>query len=433
MSLVVLGVSHHDASFELLESVTLDEAACGELSTALRSAENLHEAVVLSTCNRTEIFADAATFHGAVTEITAGLASVTGVDATRLKDHLHVHYEDRAAAHLFSLACGLDSMAVGETQILGQLRSALARAQADGSAGPILNGLLQHALRVGKRAHAETGIDRVSRGVVDLGLEQASEVLGSLGEQRVLVIGAGSMGALAATTVERAGAGELTIINRTAETAERLADRLGARALPISRLAAGLAGADLVVSTTGARGLVVDLTTAADAQVSRGGYRQVYLDLALPRDIAPEASALRGVTRIGLDELRSDPSPIQASTLDEVRDLVTAEVAAYLTERATAIVAPTVTALRAHAAELVSSELTRLERRVPDLDEHERAEVRLAVHRIVEKLLHHPTKRVKELAGAGEDSYAAVLIDLFDLDHYETATVTRTNVLPEVL
>ncbi|KRF21900.1 glutamyl-tRNA reductase [Phycicoccus sp. Soil802] len=426
MSLVILGLSHHTAPLSLLEAMTLDAAGRRTLSASLTGRENLTEAIVVSTCNRTEVYAESMTFHGAVTDIADALTEVTGVPRDELREHLYVHYEDRAIAHAFTVACGLDSMAVGEAQILGQMRTALRESQKSGHAGPALNTLFQQALRVGKRAHTETGIDAVSVSLVEAGLARAERELGPLAGLKVLVVGAGGMSSLAATTVSRRGAAGLTIVNRTFAKAARLAERTGASARPFDDLSAALAGADVVISCTGSTGVVVDLATAGDAQVARGGRPQAYIDLALPHDVAPEVASLSGVTLAGLaalgEELSGGQTPPQVS---EVADLVIGEVAAYLTSRAAESVAPTVAALRSHAADVVAGELTRLDQRLPDLDEVARAEVQLAVHRIVEKLLHTPTIRVKERAVGGQGAdYAEALRELFDLRPGEAATAS---------
>jgi glutamyl-tRNA reductase len=417
MSLVILGLSHHTAPLPLLEAMSLDPAGRATLAESLTRRENLAEAIVVSTCNRTEVYAESLTFHGAVTDIAEALTEVTGVASDELREHLYVHYEDRAIAHAFTVACGLDSMAVGEAQILGQMRTALREGQRSGHAGPALNGLFQQALRVGKRAHTETAIDSVSVSLVEAGLARAERELGSLRGLEVLVVGAGGMSSLAATTVARLGARNITIVNRTLAKAVRLAVRVGGTSRPLSELHVALAVADVVVSCTGSTGVVVDLAGAGDAQVARAGRPQVYIDLALPHDVAPEVDSLSGVSVAGLaalgEELSGGTTPPQVR---EVADLVIAEVAAYLTARAAESVAPTVAALRSHAADLVAGELTRLDQRLPDLDDQARAEVQLAVHRIVEKLLHTPTVRVKELAIGGQgDDYAQALRQLFDL------------------
>jgi len=187
MSLVILGLSHHTAPLPLLEAMTLDAAGRRALSASLTGRDNLTEAIVVSTCNRTEVYAESMTFHGAVTDIADALTEVTGVGRDELREHLYVHYEDRAIAHAFTVACGLDSMAVGEAQILGQMRTALRESQKSGHAGPALNTLFQQALRVGKRAHTETGIDAVSVSLVEAGLARAERELGPLAGLKVLV------------------------------------------------------------------------------------------------------------------------------------------------------------------------------------------------------------------------------------------------------
>jgi glutamyl-tRNA reductase len=428
VSVVVLGLSHRSAPIALLEAVAMDPVRAAALATAVRGGENVKEAVVLSTCNRVEIYAVAATFHGAVTEIGDALAAASGVPLAELREHLYVHYQERAINHLFSVACGLDSMAVGEGQILGQLRMALRLAQKRGQAGPTLNTLFQQALRVGKRAHAETGIDGVSVSMVEAGLRHSADVRGPLADTRVLVVGAGSMSSLAATTISRLGSAELVIINRTLPKAEHLAEATGGRAVPMFDLGLALSQADLIISCTGAVGHVITAEALAAASDSRTGGPQVFIDLGLPRDVAPDVADLPGVHVIGLAELgealAADAS--FAPHVQAVRDLVVAEVAAYLTYRRAHEVAPTVMALRSRAAAVVATELSRLNQRLPDdLSKDTRAEIQLAVHRVVEKLLHTPTVRVKELAGDEKSGdYTQALRELFDLDPQDVAAVS---------
>jgi glutamyl-tRNA reductase len=434
VSVVVLGLSHRSAPIELLEAAALDPAGASALATAVRGGENVNEAVVLATCNRVEVYAHAVTFHGAVAEIGDALAAASGVPLAELREHLYVHYEDRAIAHAFSVACGLESMAVGEGQILGQLREALSSAQEGGQAGGSLNALFQQALRVGKRAHAETGIDRVSVSLVEAGIQHAADLLGPLADTRVLVVGAGSMSSLAATTISRLGSAELVIINRTLVKAERLAAATGGRALPLADLEAALAGADLVISCTGAVGHVITtqtLLSAADsvaAADSRASGPRLFMDLGLPRNVAPDVADLPGEHVVGLAELDEILAANSQYTphVKAVHDLVVAEVAGYLISRRAQEVAPTVALLRSRAADMVAAELSRLDQRLPDdLSENARAEIQLAVHRVVEKLLHTPTVRIKALAADGQGGdYALALRELFDLDPHDVAAVS---------
>ncbi|HSF98906.1 MAG TPA: glutamyl-tRNA reductase [Ornithinibacter sp.] len=433
MSLVVLGLSHHGAPLSLLESVALDPDARTALEQAVLSSEHVTEAVVVSTCNRTEVYAECLTFHGALADITTALADTCAVDRAELQPHLFVHYEDRGIAHVFCVAAGLDSMAVGEAQILGQVRRSLARAQRHGHVGPALNTVLQQALRVAKRVHTETGIDLVSGSLVQAGLARAQDELGALDSLSVLVVGAGGMGALAASTVSRSGARTVVVANRNHDRARTVATRVGGTARHLSELAAALVDADVVISSTGAPGRVIEVDDVRRALLARGGRPQVHIDLALPHDIDLAVGELPGATRVGLAELGADLADAgSAPQVAEAGDLVTAEVAAYLMARSAEAVAPTVTALRTHAGTLVEDELRRLERRTPGLTDAERAEVRRAVERVVDKLLHTPTVRVKELAQDGQGgSYARALNELFDLDPRDVSLVSAPPTLPE--
>lgn len=432
MSVVVIGVSHHSAPIELLEALAVTPDQVEALAARLVRAENLAEAVVLATCNRLEVYAGVVTFHGAVTDIADALAEVTGMPRERLNDHLYVHYDDRAIAHAFNVATGLDSMALGDAQVLGQLRSALRRAQGAGRVGTELNALLQHALRVGKRAHAETGLDRVSVSLVEAGLAEASRRLGPLRRAEVLVVGAGAMSSLAAQTVARAGCTNLVVANRTEQRGRELAALTGGRHHPLNRLADELGRADLVFSCTGAVGHLISADELGRARAAAGRAHDTMLlvDLALPRDVEPACADLPGVDVIGLAEL-GDLLPDRREGTDAVRavrDLVTGEVAAYLAARRMQDVAPTVAALRYRASQVVALELGRLEARLPGLDDTDREEIRRSVHRVVEKLLHTPTVRVKQLAGAEHaGDYAHALRELFDLDPYDVAAVATTT------
>ena len=430
MSLLAIGVSHRSAPLPVLERVALDATGVRRLSIAALGSDQVAEAVVLATCNRVEVFADVATFHGGLLQLGEALSATTGVALADLKDHLYVHYADRAVAHLFAVACGLDSMAVGESQVLGQLRAALRSAQASGDAGRVLDHLVQQALRVGKRAHAETGIDRAGASLVDAALLRATLTLGPVAGLDVLVVGAGSMSALAATTVHRLAAGSITIANRTPEHAQRLAGAVDGTAVPLAGLAAALAAADLVISCTGAVGHVIDAATAVRASQTRAGRPQVYVDLALPRDVDPRVADLPAVQVVDLETLGADLADEQfGDDLEQVRALVDQEVGDYLAARRVLAVAPTVAALRARAAEVVATELARLGQRLPDVDDVVRDEVARTVHRVVEKLLHGPTVRVKEFASRGDgSSYEAALRELFDLDPQGVAAVSDVPV-----
>lgn len=232
MSLVVMGLSHRSSPIDVLERVALDASGAQLLARAVVSGETIGEAVVVATCNRLEVYAEVDAFHGAVDDIGAALVEATGMSRAALGDHCYAHYEDRAIAHVFSLACGLESMAVGEPQILGQLREALEAAQTGGTAGPALNALFQQALRVGKRAQSETDIAQAGRGLVAEGLAAATEYVGAVREAHVLIVGAGAMSGLAAATVARQQPRAITVVNRTWERSVRLAESTGGTRAP---------------------------------------------------------------------------------------------------------------------------------------------------------------------------------------------------------
>ncbi|MHC0430388.1 glutamyl-tRNA reductase [Streptomyces sp. O3] len=572
MSLLVVGLSHRSAPVSVLERAALPPDAQVKLLHDAVAAEPTAEATLLATCNRIELYADVDKFHAGVAELSTLLSQHSGVGLEELTPYLYVHYEDRAVHHLFSVACGLDSMVVGEGQILGQIKDSLARAQDQHTAGRLLNDLFQQALRVGKRAHSETGIDRAGQSLVTFGLEQLASgapVESWADGKRVLVIGAGSMSSLAAATLARVGVAEVIVANRTRERAERLAQNLGdggqgvaARAVPIESVPDELTRVDVAVSCTGATGLVLTgdvvatalagrptpavvpaprpdtgsgtgsgtgrpsglrapdgslvarLAAAAardgriadaaavDAGVSAGTgvgagsaagcpvgadgtpvdaealglhgtwvdngstldrpagsgadsaqgdpvlrvvptrsaerndcppgvqpVRLALLDLAMPRDIDAAVHRLDGVRLVDIESLAeaSADAPM-AADVDQVREIVAAEVSAFGAAQRAAQITPTVVALRTMAADVVESEITRLRGRLPDLDERQHAEMTQTVRRVVDKLLHAPTVRVKQLASEpGGAGYADALRTLFDLDPETVAAVSRAD------
>ncbi len=429
MSVLVVGLSHKTAPVAVLEQVALDGGGVQKLIREVSDVEHVMEATVISTCNRTEVYADVDRFHGSVEAISRMLGERTGRPAEEMLEHLYVHYDDGAVSHLFHVAAGLDSMVLGESQILGQTREALRVGQEVGTVGPALNVLFQQALRVGKRSHAETDIDRVAPSLVTAALERASDHVGPIAGKRVLVVGAGSMAGLTVATVTRAGAGAVTVANRSPEGAARLARQYDATAISLADLGAWTAPVDIVVSCTGAAGQVLSAAAVAARRTDPTRPLAV-VDLALPRDVDPAVADLPGVRLVALDTLAAEleESPGGAD-VGGVRDIVSQELAAFLTARRSQSVTPTVVALRTMATGVLESELARLAHRLPDLDDATRTEVERTLRRLVEKLLHHPTVRVKELANeSGAVSYAAALAELFALDPEAVVAVTRAEV-----
>ena len=424
MSLLAVGVSHRTAPVALLEQFAMGPSDTVKMLDELLACDHVQEALVLATCNRVEVFAEVDRFHGGVADVSRILARQGGATVEELAPYVTVHYEDQAVAHLFSVAAGLDSMVVGETQVLGQLRAAYALAREEGSVGRALHPVAQRALRVGKRVHAQTGIDRAGASLVSVALDRTEARTGPLEGRRALVVGAGSMGALAATTLARRGA-DVVVSSRTAASAARLADTVGGRAADLARLGEEVAAADVVLTCTGANGLVVPTELVSAAMGSRPDRPLAVIDLALPRDVDPTVAGLPRVHLVDLALLQGErsgpddaplPGSVAADDIAAAHAMIEAETAVLRAERQAAEVAPTVSALRSQAAEVVDAELLRLAGRLPDLDARARAEVARTVRRVVDKLLHEPTVRVKELAGTpGGTDYAGALRALFGL------------------
>jgi glutamyl-tRNA reductase len=437
VSVLVVGLSHKSAPVETLERAAVSGDTLGKLLRDIAHLPDTAETFVISTCNRVEVYAEVGRFHGGVNGICELLARHSGIPAGELTASLYVYYEDRAVQHLLAVASGLDSMVVGEDQILGQVRAALKAAGDYGTLGRSLRDLGRIALRTGKRARAETGIDRLGISLVSVGVELAASRLGPTGAdlltgRDVLVVGAGAMSGLAVATAARAGAARIAVANRTRSRAERLATGAGGVVADFADLPAAIAGAGLVISCTGAAGAVITgqmVRTALDERPA--GAPLVLLDLAMPRDVDPAVAYLPDVSVIGLDELRgTGEAAVGAAEVAAVRAIVEEEFAAYGSAVRAAQVTPTVVALRAKAATVVDAELERLGGRLSEhgVSGHAREEIAQTVRRVVDKLLHAPTVRVKELASSpGGEEYEAALRVLFDLDPRAVEAVTRAE------
>ncbi|KUI07677.1 glutamyl-tRNA reductase [Mycobacterium lehmannii] len=424
MSVLLFGVSHRSAPVSVLEQLSTDESDQAKIVDQVLQSSLVTEAMVLSTCNRVEIYAVVDAFHGGLSVIGQVLSEHSGMSLNDLTKYAYVRYAEAAVEHLFAVASGLDSAVVGEQQVLGQVRRAYAAAEANHTVGRTLHELSQRALAVGKRVHTETGIDAAGASVVSVALCTAESKLGSLAGRTAVVIGAGSMGSLAAKHLTRAGVDRIHVVNRSQPRAKRLAANVrelgvDAHAFPFDHLPPLLTDADVVVCCTGAVRPVVSL-----ADVHRGlahgqePKQLVICDLGMPRDVDPAVAGLPGVYVVDMERIQREPAArAAASDAEAARAIVAAEVATYLAGQRMAEVTPTVTALRQRAADVVEAELLRLDHRLPGLDAIHRDEVAKTVRRVVDKLLHAPTVRVKQLASApGGDSYAEALRELFELD-----------------
>ena len=425
-----MGLSHHSAPVSLLEAVAVSESERDGLTEELIAGENVDEAMIVTTCNRVEVYSAVDAFHPALDDVVTLLSRHSGLGADELSRHLYVRYSESAAEHLFSVASGLDSMVVGEQQIIGQIRTAYQSASEIGAAGTTLHRLAQQAPHVGKRVHTETGIDSAGASVVSVALDRAAEILSdgasrTLDGRRAVVLGAGAMGGLAVAHLGRGGISHIEITNRTPERADRLAEIAGdsgtpATAFPLDGLAEAVARADILFTCTGAVGTVVTLGDVHTALARRGDRGPLVIcDLGMPRDVDPAVAGLPGVTVLGIEALKADPATSAAAAdADAARTIVDAELTAYTQAERMAGVGPLIGQLRGRGGQVVAAEMRRLESRLPDMDEKVRDEVANTVRRVVDKLLHPPTVRFRELAAQPDgENYAAVVRTLFDLDN----------------
>jgi glutamyl-tRNA reductase len=427
VSVLLFGVSHRSAPVSVLEQLSTDESDQVKIIDELLRSPLVTEAMVLSTCNRVEVYAVVDAFHGGLSAIGQVLAEHSGMSMGDLTKYAYVRYSEAAVEHLFAVTSGLDSAVIGEQQVLGQVRRAYANAETNKTVGRILHDLAQRALSVGKRVHSETAIDAAGASVVSVALDIAGSRLDGLGGRTATVVGAGSMGGLSVAHLLRAGVTHIDVVNRSLPRAERLAESIRqqgatAQALTLEQLPAALAVADVVVSCTGAVRPVVSLADVHHALAStrrdEAAAELVLCDLGMPRDVDPAVAGLPGVSVIDMDRVQREPSArAAAADAEAARQIVAAEVASYLAGQRMSEVTPTVTALRQRAADVVEAELLRLDNRLPGLDDSQRDEVARTVRRVVDKLLHAPTVRVKQLASApGGDAYAEALRELFELD-----------------
>ncbi|MGH9132946.1 MAG: glutamyl-tRNA reductase [Ilumatobacteraceae bacterium] len=417
MSILVIGVNHRSGPLALLERVTLAPEAIGKAVVGLAARDNVREVAVLSTCNRTEVYAVTEMFHGAYADIRDFLCDIGHLAPDELHPHLFAQHDDAAVAHLFDVASGLDSAVIGESEILGQVRQAWEVAQAEGGARGTLNLLFRHALYVGKRARTETGIGRGTASVSHAAVEMAVDQLGALDGKRVLVVGAGTMGEGVTVALHRAGAGEILVANRTAERGAVLSERVGGVAIGFDRLGEALGVADLVLTCTGSGEPIL---TADFLAGSRPHSRPLLIvDIAVPRDVDAAVAQLSNVRILDLDDLRDWADRGRSHRMVEaerVREIVRAEVARFAHEVTALQAAPLVTAMRDHAEAVRAVELERYASRLAELDDAERDAVDALTRSIVAKLLHQPSVRLKQQAGTPQgERNAAAVVDLFDL------------------
>ncbi|MEX1216945.1 MAG: glutamyl-tRNA reductase [Acidimicrobiales bacterium] len=419
MSVVVVGLNHHTVPLALLERVTIDDARLPKALHDVLSHDHVSEAVVLSTCNRTEVYVVAEKFHPAYGDLRSFFSELAFAAPEELVDHLYVHDADAAAGHLFRVASGIDSAVIGEAEILGQVRRSWEIAQAEGAAGSQLNLLFRHALEVGKRARTETGIGRHVASVSTAAVAMAAERLGSLEGRSILVMGAGEMGEGMVRALATNGVSDIRIANRTWENAADLAERVGGTPIRLAELDASLSEVDLLLTGTGANSMIIEYSDIERVMGARNDRPILIVDVAVPRDVDPAAADIPGVTILDMDDLRAFAEVGMAERRREVasvESMCTDELERYLSVISAREVAPLVSRLHEQSEEIRVAELDRLRARLGDLDERQLEALDALTKGIVAKLLHQPTVRLKDAAGSPRgERLAEALRDLFEL------------------
>ena len=420
MPVVVIGLNHRTAPLGVLEEMTIDARGLDKTLHALLSTEHLSEAVVLSTCNRTEVYAVAEKFHGGYADIRTVLAQLAFLDAEDFADHLYVHHDAAAVAHLFDVVSGLDSAVLGEHEIQGQVKSAWENARASGAVGPTLNLLFRHALEAGKRVRNETAIGQGTASVSYSAVALADDQLGGLAGTRAIVLGAGDMGASMAASLADAGVADLVIANRTFDRARAVARSVDARAVRFTDIAAELVHADVVFTSTGAASVLLHRDEIAAVVEHRNGRPLLLVDIAVPRDIDPQVAELPGVTVLDMDDLSRFADAGLAERRKEVevvRALLDVELERYLAATSARAVAPVIVALREAAEAVRATEFERVRGRLDGLDADQLATVEALTQSLVAKLFHSPSVALRDAAGSAKgDRLVQALRDLFDID-----------------
>ena len=419
MAIFALGVSHRRATVDLLERLAFTNDDYVKAYRRADDDEAIQETVILSTCNRVEVYSSVQAYHAGFQSLHRLLCESRGVDPDELAEHLYSHWEDGAVEHLFSVASGLDSMVLGEPQILSQVREAHRRAEAEKASGPRLTALFHAAARTGRRVRTETAIGAAPDAFVNAGADLAAEALGGLEGKTAVVVGAGLMSALTVKRLRARGVGTLRVLNRSLERARALAERTGAEHDDLEALPGSLANADLVVSATGAVGLMITAEAVRAATKSRGT-PLFLLDLAVPRDVDPAAAGIDGVRLVDIDGLREALAERAAGTAGDIRRaqaIVTDEVHRFALRRRSERLAPLLHALHERGDAVVASELERFRTELSSLTPDECAAVETLARGIVAKLLHDPIVRLKELSAPGtENAHAKLIADVFGIE-----------------
>ena len=419
MSVIVVGLNHRTVPLDLFEKMTVPEAKLPKALADLSSRENISESVILSTCNRIEIYAYAEKFHGAYQDIRNFLSEISHVAPEDFSDHLIGLFGSDAIEHLFKVSSGIDSAVIGEHEILGQVRSAWELAIEEQAVGTVLNSLFRHSLEVGKRARSETSISRNITSVSQAAVAMADKQLNGLIGKRVLVVGAGEMGEGMAKSLHAGGITELRVANRTWDRAVETAERLNGKPVRLDELPQNLTEVDLLLTSTGATAAILEYGDLDEAARQREGRELLIVDIAVPRDVDPASAELDGVTLLDMDDLREFAEKgirAREKEVSSVIEIINEELERFSNLFSARSVAPIVTQLHSRAEEIRNAELQKLFRKFPELTSEQLKGIETLTSVIANTLIHEPTVRLKDAAGTPKgERLSEALKDLFDL------------------
>ena len=425
MPLVVVGLNHKTAPIELLEQLAISEEMLPKALHQLGTYEHVLEGAILSTCNRIEVYAVVSKFHGGAQDVRNFLAEFCHIAPEDFVDRLYTYHDEGAIRHLFRVAAGIDSMVIGESEILGQVRRAFQAASAEGMVQRKLNYALRQALRVGKRSRSETAIGRNPVSISSAAVELARRAFPhqNLHGKQVVVVGAGKMGRLAMQALRQAGASDVTVVNRGEDRARDAAVTFEVHTRPFEELTDAIAGADIVITSTTSVEPVIDAALVTDALQARDNKPLFFVDIAVPRDVDSAVAELAGVVLRDIDDLRGVVEAGVGSRLTEVSKveaILAEEVGHFLEWERASEIGPTVAALVQRAEAIRVEELARLRNQFGALTEAQQQALDHVTRKIVAKLLHTPLNKAKELSSSKQGhAYLAALRELFELDDDE--------------
>ncbi|MGW8459649.1 glutamyl-tRNA reductase [Bacillus atrophaeus] len=420
MHILVVGVDYKSAPIEIREKVSFQPDELAEAMLQLKEEKSILENIIVSTCNRTEIYAVVDQLHTGRYYIKRFLAEWFGLSKEDLSPFLTFYESDAAVEHLFRVACGLDSMIIGETQILGQVRASFKAAQEEKTIGTVFNALFKQAVTVGKRTHAETDIGSNAVSVSYAAVELAKKIFGSLSGKHILILGAGKMGELAAENLHGQGIGKVTVINRTYMKAKELADRFSGEAQSLNQLESALSKADILISSTGANDFVVSKEMMERANKLRKGRPLFMVDIAVPRDLDPALSGVEGVFLYDIDDLEGIVEANlkeRRETAEKVELFIEAEIVEFKQWLNTLGVVPVISALREKALSIQSDTMNSIERKLPHLSTREKKLLNKHTKSIINQMLRDPILKAKELAAeADSEEKLALFMQIFDIE-----------------